>query len=229
MHVSGSNRGSGSTLCSRKHRASLCKIERRTCVPDARAAAIAELCSHDSGWLGMHWLTQEGGRPQWRAQVQAAAALGTGGFRDPVSGQSLTRPEWTALWQSLQQFFLQEAAIASVVARPITGSEEGQLAWQGVRESEQPSERFAIMEVGGATVQFATADGPSELDLARVAVSDVRGQDVTFERFADPVSTYSGFAVCYSPDHRERQSGSACIDFLFDRVFADSRVAGSQR
>ncbi len=169
----------------------------------------------------------KGGHPQWRAQVQAAAALGTGGFRDPVSGQSLTRPEWTGLWQSVQQFFLQEAAIASVVARPITGSEEGQLAWQGVRESEQPSERFAIMEVGGATVQFATADGPSEQDPARVvAVSDGRGQDVTFERFADSLSTHPGFAVCYSPDHRERQNGSACIDFLFDRVFADSRVAG---
>jgi hypothetical protein len=34
------------------------------------------------------------------------------------------------------------------------------------------------------------------------------------------------FAVCHSPEHRERQSGSVCIDFLFDQVFADSRVAG---
>lgn len=169
----------------------------------------------------------KGGRPEWRAQVRAAAALGTGGFRDPVSGQPLSRPEWAALWQAVQQFFVQHAAIRSVVARPITGSEEGQLAWQGVRESVQPGERFAIMEVGGATVQFATADGPFEQDPARVvAVSDGRGQDVTFARFTEPRTMQPSFAVCHSPEHRERQSGSVCIDFLFDQVFADSRVAG---
>ncbi len=159
--------------------------------------------------------------------MQSAAALGTGGFRDSVTGQSLSRPEWSILWQAVQRFLVKQAAIPSVVARPISGGEEGQLAWQGVRESEKPSERFAIMEVGGATVQFATADGPSEDNPSLVvAVSDGRGQDVTFERFSGPHAAHPEFAVCHSPEHRERQSGSACIDLLFDQVFADSRVAG---
>ncbi len=178
--------------------------------------------------LGTAWQAlgdkARGGRPDWRANVTAAAALGTGGFRDPSTGAQLQRPEWTSLWASVDRFLRHESKLSQVVARPLSGSEEGQLAWHGVRESLRPPERFAIMEVGGATVQLALADVPTET-AAVVAVSDVRGQDVTFDRF-----TKSGprpdFAVCYSPNQRHLQNGRACIDLLFDQVFADARVTG---
>ncbi len=167
----------------------------------------------------------KGGRLALRAQIQAVAALGTGGFRDPQTGQTLDRPEWSALWQAIGQFLRQVATIPSVVAQPISGAQEGALAWQGVREAEQPSERFAIMEVGGATVQFATADGLRS-DAPVVTVSDGRGQDVTFDRFTAAGRQSGDFSVCYSPSQRERQRGQACIDLLFDQVFADARVTG---
>lgn len=167
------------------------------------------------------------GHPDWRKEVRSAAALGTGGFRDPDSGQPILRPEWRVLWQSVQQFLHQELGLPQVVARPITGIEEGQLAWLGVREALAPTERFAIMEVGGATVQFATADSPTELDLGKiVAVSDGRGQDLTFHTLSTNRSAQASFSVCFSPEHRERQSGSACVDLLFERVFSDARVTG---
>lgn len=167
------------------------------------------------------------GRPDWRSEVRSAAALGTGGFRDPESGETIFRPEWQVLWQSVQQFLHHEVALPQVVARPITGSEEGQLAWLGVREALAPTERFAIMEVGGATVQFATADSPGETDLGKVvAVSDGRGQDLSFERLSTSRSAHAGFSVCFSPDRRDKQSGPACVDLLYESVFADSRVAG---
>lgn len=167
------------------------------------------------------------GRPDWRSEVRSAAALGTGGFRDSETGQPILRPEWRVLWQAVQQFLQHELALSQVVARPITGSEEGQLAWVGVREALAPTERFAIMEVGGATVQFATADSPRETDLSKVvAVSDGRGQDLTFDKLSAAQSAHAGFSVCFSPDHRERQSGAACLDLLYESVFSDARVAG---
>ncbi len=178
--------------------------------------------------LGTAWQAlgdkAKGGRPDWRAKVSAAAALGTGGFRDPVTGVQLQRPEWSLLWASVDRFLRGESKLNQIVARPLTGSEEGQLAWHGVRESLRPTETFAIMEVGGATVQLALADVPTETAPV-VAVSDVRGQDVTFDRFAK-AGPRPDFAVCYSPNQRQLQNGKACIDFLFNQVFADARVTG---
>lgn len=165
-----------------------------------------------------------GGRADWRAQVQAAAALGTGGFRDPATGAQVQRPEWNTLWSVVDKFLRSEAKLSQVVARPLSGSEEGQLAWHGVRESLRPADAFAIMEVGGATVQLALADLATE-SAQVVAVSDVRGQDVTFDRFAK-AGVRPDFAVCYSPSQRQLQNGRACIDLLFAEVFADARVSG---
>jgi len=158
-----------------------------------------------------------------RTQIVAAAALGTGGFRDAKTGEQLDRPEWTVLWHSLSQFLRKEAHLASVVARPLLGTEEGQLAWHGVRASQRPEESFAIMEVGGATVQLALADAPLEKTNV-VAVSDPVGQDRTFTHFTREAPTPE-FEVCYRPNERHKQNGRACVDFLWDRVFAASRVA----
>lgn len=178
--------------------------------------------------LGSAWTAladkERGGRSDWRSQLAAAAALGTGGFRDPTTGAQRERPEWDTLWAAVDKFFRSEAKLSQVVARPLSGSEEGALAWHGVRESVRPSEPFAIMEVGGATVQLALADAPSD-DAQVVAVSDVRGQDVTFDRFTKG-GPRPEFAVCYSPSQRRLQRGRACIDFLYDQVFADARVTG---
>jgi len=189
-------------------------------------AAVAEIVRPRllAAWQALGDVSK-GGRPEWRAQVRAVAALGTGGFRDLLTGQPESRPEWSTIWRTVEQFFAQDAQLPSVVARPITGSEEGLLAWRGVRESEQPKERFAIMEVGGATVQFALAESLIP-EAEVVAVSDGRGMDVTFDRMTADRSQRAEFSVCYSPEHPERQNGLACIDLLWNQVFADSRVAG---
>lgn len=164
------------------------------------------------------------GKTDWRKHLHGAAALGTGGFRDPETGEQVQRPEWTALWPALRSLMQQKTQLSHAVARPLTGQEEGLLAWHGVRVSVNPETPFATMEVGGATVQLAVSDTADEKAVV-VAVSDSIGQDRTFERFARETPRPE-FSACYSPHDRQKQDGHACIEFLYDQVFSTSRVAG---
>ncbi|TXH26771.1 MAG: hypothetical protein E6Q99_04155 [Elusimicrobia bacterium] len=167
---------------------------------------------------------QAGGDPILRSQVQTAVALGTGGFRDRATGQPQTRPEWRQLFLEVERFLKQEAGLASVVAWPITGQEEGRLAWLGLTQSTNPPREFAALEAGGATVQLAVgsrASSPPTVDVA----SDPLGQDFVFERFAQGRSAERrAFQVCFHPKHPRKQDGAQCIALLQREVFQRSAL-----
>lgn len=101
----------------------------------------------------------EKGKPAWAAfdwgtqcHVTDAMVLATAGMRiaeheDPVRSRQL----WADLQRKLQA---RVGPQARVVARTLTGFEEGLYAWLAVRESRADS-RFGIAEMGGASAQVA--------------------------------------------------------------------------
>jgi hypothetical protein len=113
-----------------------------------------------------------------------------------------------------------------VVARPITGSEEGSLLGKGSVNQSSPVSGLRSWKLGGRPCSLRPLMvRPSR--IRREWSQSLMGVVRMLPSSASPtLGRIPSFAVCYSPDHRERQSGSACIDFLFDQVFADSRVAG---
>ncbi|TXH26154.1 MAG: hypothetical protein E6Q99_04980 [Elusimicrobia bacterium] len=167
---------------------------------------------------------QVGGDPTLRSQVRAAVALGTGGFRDRSTGQPLNRPEWRLLFSEVERFMKQEAGLAQIVAWPITGEEEGRLAWLGLAQTAQQPTDFAAIEAGGATIQLAVGSSAGARTLVEVA-SDPLGQDVIFERFVEGRSAdRRAFAVCFDPKHPSKQDGPQCTELLQREVFQRSAV-----
>lgn len=172
-----------------------------------------------------------GGAPVLRSRVRAAAALGTGGFRDSETGQPMNRPEWQALFTEIKEFLSDEVGVAVVTAFPITGEEEGRFAWLGVAQTSPRPEEFATIEAGGATVQLAV--GSFKATGAEVQVAtDPLGQDAVFERLASGASKTSaaaastnGFEVCHHPQNPRVQDGIRCINLLGRLVFQDSAVS----
>jgi hypothetical protein len=187
-----------------------------------------------SGWEALGDPAREGD-PGLRARLRSAVALGTGGFRDGATGQPVdlaTRPEWKAVFVEIERFLREEAHIPSVLARPITGEEEGRLAWLGLAQGAdlQRSPRdFATIETGGATIQLAIGSKGARYADIEVA-TEPRGQDVVFDRLSaardkgEPGG--AEFDACYSPRERKRQDGTRCITLLRERVFKDSAVKG---
>ena len=164
------------------------------------------------------------GRSKLRGEVRAATALGTGGFRDRVTGQPVERPEWQAAFTEVERFLRREAGLSTVSARPITGQEEGRLAWFGLAQSDGMPEEFAAIEAGGATIQLAVGQKgapPAEIEVA----TDPQGQDVVFDRLftSDRVLSRS-FQACYNPRHPRRQDGLKCIELLSREAFRSSAV-----
>ncbi|MFO0577736.1 MAG: hypothetical protein U1A78_27330 [Polyangia bacterium] len=164
------------------------------------------------------------GRSKLRGEVRAATALGTGGFRDRVTGQPVERPEWQAAFTEVERFLRREAGLSSVSARPITGQEEGRLAWFGLAQSDGMPEEFAAIEAGGATIQLAVGKkgaSPADIEVA----TDPQGQDVVFDRLftSDRVLARS-FQACYNPRHPRRQDGLKCIELLSREAFRNSAV-----
>jgi hypothetical protein len=164
------------------------------------------------------------GRSKLRSEVHAATALGTGGFRDRATGQPVERPEWQTVFTEVERFLRREAGLSSVSARPITGQEEGRLAWFGLAQSDGIPEEFAAVEAGGATIQLAVGKkgaAPQEIEVA----TDPQGQDVVFERMltSGPALARS-FQVCYNPRHPRRQDGLKCIELLSRKAFRNSAV-----
>jgi hypothetical protein len=164
-----------------------------------------------------------GGDPVLRRRVRAAVALGTGGFRDWTTGQPKDRPEWQALFEEVEEFLLRETGLTSIIARPITGEEEGRLAWLGLSQGDGRPDEFAAIEAGGATIQFAVGKSGTSAKDIKVA-SDPLGQDVVFERFVSNGAVQKAFLACYNPKHPQKQSGARCIDLLLQKVFKNSSV-----
>ncbi|MBL9009060.1 MAG: hypothetical protein JNJ46_32665 [Myxococcales bacterium] len=167
---------------------------------------------------------QAGGDPELRSQVRSAVALGTGGFRDRSTGLPLNRPEWRLLFSEVERFLKQEASLTHAVAWPITGEEEGRLAWLGLAQTPQQPTEFAAIEAGGATIQLAVGSTVGPRNVVEVA-SDPLGQDAVFERFAEGRSAdRKAFHVCFDPKHPNKQDGPQCIELLQREVFQRSAV-----
>ncbi len=165
-----------------------------------------------------------GGDLELRSQVRAAVALGTGGFRDTATGQPISHPEWQTLFAEVERFLRRETGNANVVARAMTGEEEGRLAWLGLAQGEHRPAEFAAIEAGGATVQLAVGK-ISGLQAAVEVATDPHGQDVVFEQFVSRLGPRKKeFQVCFNPLYPRKQNGPKCIELLGREVFRDSAV-----
>lgn len=182
-----------------------------------------------SAWESLADPNKEGGSPEdaaLRGKVQSAAALGTGGFRDSATGQPVdlaTRPEWKAVFTEVERFLRDEAHIPSVTVRPITGEEEGRLAWLGLTQApdmQRAPRDFATIETGGATIQLAVGQKGARYADVQVA-TEPRGQDVVFDRLA---AAAKDFGACYSPKDRKRQDGERCLALLREQAFKGAAV-----
>jgi len=167
----------------------------------------------EAAWLALEQAWVAAGRDKaLLGSIEGAAALGTGGYRDPLTAAPAMNPAWTEMWKSFEAYF-KTKGIASVVAKAIPGEDEARLAWVGVREAVAPSEAFAILETGGATLQLG-AGAPTDAYDALAGTSSYRGLNYTLDQQkADPA-----FSVCYSPMDRAKQSGAGCIDLLVAKV-----------
>lgn len=161
-----------------------------------------------------------------RNRISGVVALGTGGFRDPSTNLPDPRPEFRAVWSEITRFFHEEARQGQVMARTISGLEEARLAWLGVAEQRfaTSQDSFAIIEVGGASIQFATSG--RSLDYEDLyAASEYRGQDYVFNHFAPAGSPVApGFDACFHPEDRQQQDGISCMAFLRKTVFSGSSI-----
>ncbi|MBM4357513.1 MAG: hypothetical protein FJ096_05310 [Deltaproteobacteria bacterium] len=152
------------------------------------------------------------------ATVEGAAALGTGGYRDPVTAEPAMNPAWDQVWKSFEAYF-KTKGIPSYVAKAIPGEDEARLAWVGVREAVAPTEPFAIIETGGATLQLASG-APTDAYDALARASIYRGLNYELDQLkADP-----GFAVCSTPTNRSKQDGAKCVSFLIEKVHSNDAL-----
>jgi hypothetical protein len=158
----------------------------------------------------------EGSAPSPVAFLTFGAVLGTGGFRDPSTGQTMKTPAWDAAWSAVGQFF-QDKGLSWVVAQAITGEEEARLGWEGVRQAFAPAHPFGTIDIGGATLEFAYGD-PSKSELEVRAASVYTGQDATFHRYVNT----EAFRVCFHPADVQLQSAKACERWMEDHVFGAS-------
>lgn len=146
-------------------------------------------------------------------KVKLAAALGTGGYRDPATAAPAMNPAWDAVWTTIDTF-LKGKGFTEVVAKAVPGEDEARLAWVGVNEGVAPGKPFAIIETGGATLQLAGGAPGDAYDLL-VGGSIYRGQNYEFSQLSgDPA-----FSVCFSPMDRSKQDGAQCVAYLAEKVF----------
>ncbi len=166
------------------------------------------------------------GNPQLRDRIRGVVALGTGGFRNPSTNLPDDRDEFNAVWTEIGRFFRNEAKQEHVVARTISGLEEARLGWLGVAQQMpvSPKDSFAIIEVGGASIQFATSG--RSLDYEDLyAASEYRGQDYVFNKFVTESGQVTpGFDACYHPEDPSQQDGGSCMSFLRKSVFWGSSI-----
>lgn len=170
--------------------------------------------------------SQKKGNLPLRERIHGVVALGTGGFRRPSTNLPDPRPEFTAVWSEISRYYKEETKQEHVVARTISGLEEARLAWLGVSQQIPATVRdsFAIIEVGGASIQFATSGRSLEYEDL-YAASEYRGQDYVFNKFAPAGGpTAPGFDTCFHPEDRSVQDGAACMAFLRNNVFAGSSI-----
>lgn len=164
-----------------------------------------------------------------------AVAAGTGGFRDPETAAPAEEPSYAAVWDGVRDALTDAAApfhLAPdrVVARAMSGEDEARTAWAGMRELRGLRGDFSVLEVGGATVQFAWGPAGAGYEAIRGA-SDFKGQDVIFSLLArDPADTTpvpkvaalppaASFRDKCLPTAAHRGDGKACAELIHEAVF----------
>jgi hypothetical protein len=165
-----------------------------------------------------------------------AVAAGTGGFRDPETAAPTEGvPSYAAVWEGVRDALTDPAApfhLAPdhVVARAMSGEDEARTAWAGMRELRGASGDFSVLEVGGATVQFAWGPSGAGYEAIRGA-SDFKGQDVVFSLLArDPADATpvpratalpppEAFRDKCLPTADHRGDGKACAELIHGAVF----------
>jgi hypothetical protein len=148
--------------------------------------------------------------------IRYGAALGTGGYRDPMTAAPAINPAWDAVWTTIDGF-LKTKGLTNVVAEAIPGEDEARLAWVGVNEAVAPGKPFAIIETGGATLQLAGGT-PGDAYDELLGGSIYNGMNYDFAQdSSDPA-----FAVCYSPMDRSTQDGAKCTAYLAEKHFKNN-------
>lgn len=186
--------------------------------PAADVPGLVELRG-DEAWAALEAAYVAAGKPATQLDLlRAAAALGTGGYRDPATAAPAAKPEWDAVWTTIDGF-LEGKGLTQVVAKAIPGEDEAKLAWVGVREAVDPSGPFAILETGGATLQLG-AGAPADAYDALVGASIYRGQNFEFKT----LSSDPAFSVCSSPMDRTKQDGAKCVAYLTAKIHSDNAL-----
>lgn len=145
---------------------------------------------------------------QVRAHLKGVVVLGTGGFRrkSPADRQGTV--------EHIERFFAAQSLPAHVEV--ISGETEGELAWHTIRLLMKSTDH-AVLETGGATIQFAAA---ARGDAVR-AISLPLGMNESFRALRrDP-----RFAACYAlPGKARKLDFAACTALIQTRVFADASL-----
>jgi len=136
----------------------------------------------------------------------SAAALGTGGYRDPHTGALDERPAWKAVWSSAADFLTEKGA-RSVWAGAISGAQEGELAWRGTGHAQRSFRHFAVLEIGGATAQHVWPDDkPQGGADALQAESLGNGMNAVHAR----LQGHADVTACINPSNRSAQNADRC-------------------
>ncbi len=113
-----------------------------------------------------------------RERIQNAALLGTGGFRQasPQKRRAILQSLSEQLRRSLPAAsgWPETGAEQRPAARTLSGADEGRLAWLAMREI-HGSVDHAVLETGGASVQFAVAMPLSESEAHATGAGDAEG------------------------------------------------------
>lgn len=172
-----------------------------------------------------------------KARIRSATLLATGGMRalPPADRQRLMAYLQTGLAESFAPQSQSnpnsqtEAPAAVVRAAVLSGAEEARLAWRSVRQR-YGSNRHAILETGGASVQLACGDQASG---QMHASSRPLGMNAAFERVrasataADPAND---FALCFPfGTANARTDFAGCRALIRRTLFARAPAAEQTR
>ena len=159
-----------------------------------------------------------------RNRIQNAALLGTGGFRQ------ISSPERHAILQRLSEQLRLSLPTAEPppAARTLSGADEGRLAWLAMREI-HGSDNHAVLETGGASVQFAVAipvaeaSAPGSNDTDRVrSLSLPLGMNSAFQRLQNDAQ----LPACFPFGAEDAQTDfDRCRKLIRRAVFSANAVA----
>ena len=178
--------------------------ESQLCRPIPNAGGLAEMSGPAARRTlagALNQLTKEL-QNKGTTTIDAASLGGTGGFRQIPEARA------TQLLAVLEEELV--ARWAASRARILSGADEGRLTWQAVRQSSD-SDNHAILETGGASIQFAHGQA-GRIDTA---LSLPLGMNRAFEA----ASQHPNFAACFPFGSRDGATDfESCLQILRESV-----------